>query len=329
VPLRTELTSADLLNIRQSAPGAADPLGVAAELAGAAGDGLLADPQDAGLALMLAAEIAESRAKFEAALRYAERAVEAYGARDDSQAGAARALRARLLFRAGRHDEAMAELEPLRPMLTRFPEAPVFLTAALGVGGHHRLAEQWLTEAVTAALAERAGQSTEPASPEDAGQLLFLLQQRHQVRHLIGLPHDAHDNLAERLEHKLAVTSAGAAAGPADQLVFWPRDEFDTLIGKWPALATAVGATWDEHRARLEQALVRQAEPTLLPGTASGLSRVAGSDGDPADAKTLAAYARQLAASSARVAWPPERNGACWCGSGGKYKKCCLPRSRD
>nr|WP_310376412.1 SEC-C metal-binding domain-containing protein [Catenuloplanes atrovinosus] len=28
------------------------------------------------------------------------------------------------------------------------------------------------------------------------------------------------------------------------------------------------------------------------------------------------------------MAWPPERNGACWCGSGQKYKKCCLPRSR-
>jgi uncharacterized protein YchJ len=28
------------------------------------------------------------------------------------------------------------------------------------------------------------------------------------------------------------------------------------------------------------------------------------------------------------VAWPPERNTPCWCGSGTKYKKCCgtVPR---
>ncbi|MGI5214477.1 SEC-C metal-binding domain-containing protein [Plantactinospora sp. CA-290183] len=23
------------------------------------------------------------------------------------------------------------------------------------------------------------------------------------------------------------------------------------------------------------------------------------------------------------IAWPPPRNGPCWCGSGTKYKKCC------
>ena len=42
-----------------------------------------------------------------------------------------------------------------------------------------------------------------------------------------------------------------------------------------------------------------------------------------------AGYARQLAAGSAHITWPPERNGPCWCGSGNKYKKCCLPRSRS
>ncbi|WP_373315313.1 SEC-C metal-binding domain-containing protein [Asanoa ishikariensis] len=27
-------------------------------------------------------------------------------------------------------------------------------------------------------------------------------------------------------------------------------------------------------------------------------------------------------------AWPPARNQERWCGSGAKYKTCCLPRSR-
>ena len=90
-----DLTGADLRRIRQSALGAADPLGVAAELAEAVDAGRLADREDAGLALVLAAEIAESRTKLDAALRYVERAVDAYATRDDSEAGAARALRAR------------------------------------------------------------------------------------------------------------------------------------------------------------------------------------------------------------------------------------------
>jgi hypothetical protein len=43
-----------------------------------------------------------------------------------------------------------------------------------------------------------------------------------------------------------------------------------------------------------------------------------------------AGHARGLAARpGARIPWPPERSDACWCGSGLKYKKCCLPRSRS
>jgi hypothetical protein len=337
VPTKADLTSADLSEIRQSARGAADPLGVAAELADAVAAGRLADPEDAGYALILAAEIAESRAKLDAALRYAERAVSAYAARDDSQVAAARALRARILFRSGREDEAMAELEPLRPLLTRYPDAAAYLSAALAAGGRNGLAEQWLTEAVRVALADRAAatdQSAEPASAEDAGLLFFLLQQRHRVRHALGRSHDAQDNLAERLETRLANT-APAAVEPADDLLFWPRAEFDRLLAQWSTLSQPYGGTWDEHRARLESELVRlaglgRAGLTLLTGSVAGLTGSAGRDGDPADPKTRAGYAGQLAtgSGSGRLNWPPERNGPCWCGSGNKYKKCCLPRSR-
>lgn len=335
MPIKADLTSADLSEIRQSALGAADPLGIAAELADAADAGLLADRDDAGYALTLAAEIAESRSKLDAALRYAERAIDAYGSRDDSQVAAARALRARILFRSGHADEAMAEIEPLRPLLTRYPDAAAYLSAALAAGGRNRVAEEWLTEAVRATLAERAAaQSAEPANAEDAGLLFFLLQQRHRIRHTLGLPHDTHDNLAERLETRLAGSATRAAAEPADDLLFWPRAEFDRVLAQWPTLAEAYGATWDEHRARLERELVRltgtgRAGLALLPGSVAGLTGYAGPDGDPADPGIRAGYARQLAAGPGQINWPPERNGPCWCGSGNKYKKCCLPRSRS
>lgn len=319
--IKDDLTRADLDEIRQSALGAADPLGLASQLADAVPAGKLADPEDAGYALALAAEIAESRGKHGAALGYAERAVEAYGKRDDDEAGAVRALRARILFRTGRPDEAMAELEPLRPLLTENADAAAYISAALAAGGRNRDAEQWLTEAVKTALEARGG-TAEPSSAEDAGVLFFLLQQRHRVRHALGLPHDTHDNLADRLETRLA--NAGAAAAPADDLVFWPQAEFDRLLAQTPALAEVYGATWDEHRAHLERELVRLGGGSPLRGTVDGLAR----HGDPADPQARTAYARQLATGTDKVSWPPERNGACWCGSGLKYKKCCLPRSR-
>jgi len=333
VPTKADLTSSDLSEIRQSALGAADPLGVAAELAAAAAGGRLADPADAGYALMLAAEIAESQAKLEAALRYAQQSIEADGTGD---AGAARALRARILFRTGRADEALTELEALRPLLTTDPDAAAYVSAALAAGGRNQVAEQWLTEAVRVALAERAAatdQSAAPASAEDAGLLFFLLQQRHRIRHLLGLPHDTNDNLAERLETRLAGAAAPAAAEPDDDLLFWPRPDFERMVDQWPALAASYGATWDEHRARLERELVRltgsgRTGLTLLTASVAGLTAYAGRDGDPADPQTRAGYARQLSAGTGQLTWPPERNEACWCGSGNKYKKCCLPRSR-
>ena len=295
MPTKADLSSADLSEIRQSALGAADPLGVAAELADAVDAGRLADGEDAGYALTLAAEIAESRSKLDAALRYADGAVSAYGTRDDSQVAAARALRARILFRAGRGDEAMAELEPLRPALTRYPDAAAYLSAALAAGGRNKVAEQWLTEAVRVALAERAAatdQPADPASAEDAGLLFFLLQQRHRVRHALGLTHDAHDSLAERLETRLANT-APAAAEPAGDLLFWPRADFDQVVAQWPALTQTYGENWDEHRAGLERELVRLAGLgrtglTLLTGSFAGLSGYARRDGEPTDPKVRA-----------------------------------------
>jgi hypothetical protein len=325
------LTSADLTQIRQSALGAADPLGVAAELADAAEAGHLADPQDTGLAFLLAAEIAESRAKLDAASRYVERALETYGTSDDSQVGAAKALRARIMFRTGHEDEAVAELEGLRPLLTQQPDAAAYVSASLVVGGRSRVAEQWLTEAVKEARADR--DAPEPSSAEDAGQLFFLLQQRHRLRHSLGLPHDSHDILAERLETRLAnAAPARDVAQAADDLLFWPQSEFADLVAQWSSLTEAYGATWDEHRARLERELVRLAgsggsDLALLPGSVAGLTASAGT-GDPADPSSRAAYARRLAAGTGQISWPPERNAQCWCGSGIKYKKCCLPRSR-
>ncbi|WP_410813731.1 SEC-C domain-containing protein [Micromonospora sp. 067-2] len=348
MPTKDVLTSADIAELRRSALGMADPLGVAAELADAVEQNRLADPDDAGGALTLAAEIAEIRGKPDAALRYAERALAAYPSGEDPLAGFARALRARALFQAGgREDDALAELTALRPFLLVQPDAPAYVSAALDAAGRSSVAETWLSEAVDTLLGGRAtaaGASTqaitavpavEVGPAESPGVLFFLLQQRHRVRRNLNLPHDRHDDLADRLETQL-VRRAGDRNGGEPDLLFWPRAEFDRLLAAHAELTGTYGPDWDAHRARLEKELVRLAATGqvglgVLSATVAGLDGFAGRrDGDPSDRETRAGYARELAARpAARIAWPPERNDACWCGSGLKYKKDCLPRSRS
>ncbi|GAB3932756.1 SEC-C domain-containing protein [Micromonospora vulcania] len=316
----------------------ANPLGVAAELADAVEKGRLANPEDAGDALTLAAEIAEIRTKLDAALRYAELAVAAYPSADDDRAGLARALRARVLFRlGGREDEAVAELTALRPLLLSRPDAPAYLSAALEVGGRSSTAEQWLSEAVDTLVGDRAAADVEPeVGPPDApGVLFFALQQRHRVRRNLNLPHDRNDDLADRLENQL-VRRAQAPQGAESELLFWPRPEFDRLLAEQAALTETYGPDWDAHRARLEKELVRltgagQSGLGVLSATVDGLVGFADRrNGAPGDPEIRAGYARELSTRpNARIAWPPERNDACWCGSGLKYKKDCLPRSRS
>ncbi|MDG4821823.1 SEC-C domain-containing protein [Asanoa sp. WMMD1127] len=326
---RNVLTSADLEDLRRSALGMADPLGVAADLAEAVDEGRLAEQADAGFALTLAAEIAEVRSRLDAALQYAERAVAAYPEEDAPGFGFASALRARILFRlGGRDDEAMAAVTALRPLLTEQPDAPAYVSAALDAGGRTATAEEWLSEAADTLLGDRAD-SAEVGSTEAPGVAFFLLQQRHRVRRDLNLPHDRQDDLADRLEARLTQRGDDRSPSEAD-LLFFPKAEFDRLD---PALAETFGADWDEHRARLERHLVRQAGPGLsvLRASAEGLTGYArGREGDPTDHDIQARYAQELSAQpGAHIPWPPERNAACWCGSGLKYKKDCLPRSRS
>ncbi|HEV7713368.1 MAG TPA: SEC-C domain-containing protein [Asanoa sp.] len=315
-----------------------EPAAGAAEIVAVVDDGRLADPLDSAIALGLAAELLLEADDPAGSLALTERAIAAHRAQG-SPPDFPLMFRARLLFLLDRADEAMAELVPLRPLLTQDPDAASAITDALFAGDRGEVAHEWLTQAVGEAQA--AVPEAEPGD-DDADQLatlifFALLSERHEVRHELDLPHDELDEMAEALE--AAVEDEQRSELEAElrrPVLFFPRAEFDELSQRLPDLARICGPTWDEHRADLERVLTARAaegvpvDLRLVNGSAAELAALveARAADDPVADDLIDDYVDQLDGRAAGVPWPPERNDACWCGSGAKYKKCCLPRSR-
>jgi len=329
------LTADDLREIGTAAFDGDDPRVVVADLVDAVEQGRLADKTDAGYALILAAEIMEQAGDLDEALVLTERALPVYQQSEDRDDGFARSVRAGLLLRLGREDEGLAELARLRRLLTRDPDAVSYVCDALEAGGRPEIAEQWLTAALETALAQRealAPRREDPAYRGAAAVAYALTQQRHRIRRDLDLPHDEHDDLADRLRD--AVNDVLADEDDEDDgdlaVLFWPRGEFEALLAQWPALISSYRSSWDEHRDAVERALQTGSQAGLsglavLAGRVEDLARYATRvGGDVTDADVREGYAQHLLAQP----WPPGRNEACWCGSRVKYKKCCLARSR-
>ena len=289
-----------------------------AELVAAVDGGRIA-ADEVPYALALAADKRAEGGDVDGALQLADRAVAA-----DPDAGWIRAGRAGLLARAGRPDDALAEVTDLRPRLLTDALAPAYVREVLQELGRGEDAERWLTEALTEALSWG-----EDLDEERAGVAYQLAVQRHALRHDLDLGHDELDDMAEEL-----ISAAEAEAAPDGSVVmFWPREEFESLRDRLPAVAESEGSSWDEHRAGIEITLAEWAAGgttglAVVPGSLDDLTAHAEAAGTaPDDDDTIDDYVGSIDPGRV-VAWPPPRNGPCWCGSGLKYKKCCLPRSR-
>ena len=110
--------------------------------------------------------------------------------------------------------------------------------------------------------------------------------------------------------------------------VFWPEAEFHALIARWPHLADHLGATWDEHRRRVERHCALCERNGLrveqLPADVPGFEALLADLGVTSPKKDdLLAHPDLRSVTTATLAWPPARTAACWCGSGRKYKQCC------
>ncbi|MEV1316827.1 SEC-C metal-binding domain-containing protein [Micromonospora arborensis] len=326
----SELLTADRIEeIDALGSGSPDPAALVAELVSAVDEGRVADPDDTGYALLVAADILTQAGDLADALALATRAI-AEQPDDDAYA---RSMRGGLLLRLDREEEGMAELSALRPLLETDPDA-TYLIDDLAEAGRTETALEWLTAALDAILERTRTQQheSEDAQDEAAAMIYGLTQRRHDLREEMGLPHDEYDNLADRLRAASNHALDALDDGPAT-LLFWPQAEFNALMMRWPALSGSYPVAWDEHRAQIELALVEAsgvggADLGVVVGSVAGLAAFAEQeDLDPTDEETQDEYADSLTGADLR-AWPPGRNDACWCGSGAKYKKCCLPRSR-
>jgi SEC-C motif len=332
-----QLTTDDLDEIGHSSFDSDQPLKIAAELIEAVDRGMVADGADTGYALILAAEITDRAGDLQGAQLLAARALEANRVNGDPE-GYPRAFHAELLLRLGREDEAMAELAVLRPLMSEDDEAVSYISEALESGGHAETAERWLTEDLVTMLQRRNALESQrggPAYKQAAVMAFALVQERHRVRRDLDLPHDEHDHLADQLMNMVfEALSADESDHAVIALLFWPQPEFDRLLPRWPVLTEEYGHTWDEYRTTVQRTLVLWAESghprlVLLAGAVDELADYAErTGGDPTESQVREAYVDQLAEHSREIAWPPGRNQACWCGSGLKYKKCCLPRGR-
>lgn len=316
MPSSAPLTIDDLDAIADQAFASTDPSPIVTELVTAVDQDRVADQFAAAHALLLASEIVEKTGDLPAAVGLAERA-----AALPSEDGFARACYAELLVKSGREEEGLKEFAAVRPELSHNPLAPGYVGEALEACGHAALGVEWLTDVALELL---------EGEDDDADQLEVLFEavkERHRLREGLELEHDDLDSLF----HQMA-EAEGPVEGQA--LLFWPEPELAVVLSRWPDRADIYGASWDEHRTGVETTMAGWSaagatQLGLLAGSIEGLQAFAAAEGaDPGDPETHAGYADRLAESAGVTEWPPQRNATCWCGSGGKYKKCCLPRSR-
>jgi SEC-C motif len=210
------------------------------------------------------------------------------------------------------------------------------LTAA--DAGYFDQALAWTDAAWTAAMDNRAGPDWLVAR---GPQMLQLLGE--EVREQQQLQATGDGTRAQPKDPRSGPRTAGPEGAlvadsppwPAlvdGRMLWWPDPEYRRLVAQVPDVRYVIGATWQQHRAKVESAL--RAFRQLQPDHRVALSLVgaefrdyvrflelAGSD--PRLPEPLTAFAGFAAEHQKQVRWPPRRLDRCWCGSGLRYSRCC------
>ena len=282
--------------------------------------------------MTLAAEIHQQVDDLDGAIALAERAVAAKQQYPTEDSTFTEAYLGELLLLAGRQQEGMACLLELRPLMTTEVLAGPTVAEALEAAGREELAVEWLTEALQTAIERDADlDDDDPELASSTTVIHDLAQVRHRIRGELGLDHDELDQLAHDLREAVEKFEA------PDSVLFWPQPDFEALTTQWLQLAEGWEGSWEEHRRLLEIDLQQWSEQgvtdvRVIRGSADQLAAFADELGESEiDPDVEQGYLEWLeqSPSPTTISWPPPRNGTCWCGSGAKYKKCCLPRGRS
>jgi hypothetical protein len=146
--------------------------------------------------------------------------------------------------------------------------------------------------------------------------------ERWAEREHVGLEPDGDDLLAPPPKSPSRSDAFALAAA------WFPPDQRAAALAHWPDLADDF-ADPPRYARRLEgnlRALARGLgqHPAIAPIDVAAFLAWADSEGyDPASGEARSVYAAELFRAGRVVQWPPSRNDGCWCGSGGKYKRCC------
>ncbi|MFJ5035900.1 SEC-C metal-binding domain-containing protein [Streptomyces sp. NPDC088560] len=133
----------------------------------------------------------------------------------------------------------------------------------------------------------------------------------------------------EKLSQEVEARQAALSRPRMTCALFWNQEEFARLLDTWPQLADHYGTEHHEHIRHVEQMLQRLSNEGELHlgiahGTVSDFDSFTREENlSPQEGATRSHYAADLAARGQATPWPPPRNTPCWCGSTGKYKKCC------
>ncbi|MGW5196250.1 SEC-C metal-binding domain-containing protein [Streptomyces spiralis] len=263
-----------------------------------------------------------------------------------------RALKASNLWEYDHEAEARAIIEGIRTTAPRDPAPWVIIAESLESHDELESAHKTFTEAVDLLLRDV------PEPPYATHPLLFG---RHRVRRMLGAAHDAWDTLADtlhtapvsldELHDPKRVWSLGSD-NPAElqaelvrlraelgtyrealsrpfpvAVLHWPADELEELVTAYADLATEY-PSHETHLATIEASLRELAASGtqnlgIVSGTLPSYEAFAASEGSsPSDAALLPQYATTLAARGRAVAWPPQKEAECWCGSEQPYETC-------
>ena len=236
-----------------------------------------------------------------------------------------------LLVDLGRLAEAKAEFHDLRAAGRADVSAYQLYGEALEERGELAAAKRIYLAGELAA--ERAGEPWDERRMHNAGL---------RVRQALGEigPDDADDDgFAFDTEAGFDADELDVDGAPVDEdlrhrivgQLFWPEQDYRRLLESWPEIGGWLGRDWDEHRTLVERelnALVDHVGRLVLtrgdyPEYASFVDGHGAEALDPDGMRDYAATSRH---AMEHIPWPPERNAACWCGSGQKYKKCCRTR---